>query len=99
MQQNPFKERNNKGPFLRVVDENPDVFQSHAFEAEKQEDSLYSSSKKTDSDPPGSKRKDCQRDQDAPFMSSFLVELIHTIKKSLISIRNTSFSQKIGLTI
>ncbi len=57
---------------------------------EKEESSLDSFLKKAGLDPIESKEKDFARDQDNPFISSFLVELIHSIKNTLISIKNTS---------
>ncbi len=58
--------------------------------AEKEENSLDSFLKKAGFDPVKSKDKDFARDQDNPFISSFLIELIHSIKHTLISIKNTS---------
>ncbi len=60
------------------------------FETDKEENPFDSFLKKAGSDPTESKEKDFARDQDNPFMSSFLVELIHSIKNTLISIKNTS---------
>ncbi len=57
---------------------------------EKEENSLDSFLKKAGLDPIGSKARDFARDHDNPFISSFLIELIHSIKKTLISIKNTS---------
>ncbi len=92
MQTSPFAEKNRKPSFLKVIDENPDRAQleNDFFETEKEENPLDSFLKKEGSDPTLSKKKDSARDQDNPFMSSFLVELIHTIKNGLISIKNTS---------
>ncbi len=57
---------------------------------EKEENSLDSFLKKAGLDPIESKEKDFARDQGNAFISSFLVELIHSIKNTLISIQNTS---------
>jgi hypothetical protein len=92
MQTNLFPKKDRKPPFLKVIDEKADPAQieNDFFETEKEENPLDSFLKKAGSDPTESKDKDLPRNQDNPFMSSFLVELIHTIKKTLISIKNTS---------
>jgi hypothetical protein len=90
MQAKTSAEKNRK--FLRVIDEKAYSTQikNDFFETDKEENPLNSFLNKVVSDPTVSKDKDPPRDQDNPFMSSFLVELIHTIKKTLISIKNTS---------
>jgi len=92
MQTNSFVEENRKPPLLKVIDEKADLTQveNDFFETEKEENPLDSFPRKAGSDPTESKVEDPPRGQDNPFMSSFLVELIHTIKKTLISIKNTS---------
>jgi len=92
MQTNSFAEKNRKPPFLKVIDERADFteVENDFFETEKEENPLDSFLKKAGSGPPASQEKDPPRDQDNPFMSSFLVELIHSIKNTLISIKNTS---------
>jgi len=92
MQTDAFTEKNWKPPFLKVIDENTDRTQveNDFFETEKEENPLDSFLRKASSEPAESKEKNTPRDQDNPFMSSFLVELIHSIKNTLISIKNTS---------
>ncbi len=71
--------------------ENADSAQvENDFSVTGEENSLDSFLKKAGLDPIQSKEKDFARDQDNPFISSFLVELIHSIKNTLISIKNTS---------
>ncbi len=90
--QTNFVEKDKRPPFLKVVDENADLAQTEKdfFGEEKEENPLDSFLKMAESGPAELKERDLPRDQDNPFMSSFLVELIHTIKKTLISIKNTS---------
>ncbi len=92
MQANHFAEKNRKPPFLKVIDEKADPTQAENdfFETEKEENPLDSFLRKAASSPTESIEKDPPGNQDSPFMSSFLVELIHSIKNTLISIKNTS---------
>jgi len=92
MQAETSAEKNRRPPFLKVIDENADRAQieNDFFGTKKEENPLEAFLKKTVSDRLESKEKESPRDQDNPFLSSFLVELIHTIKKTLISIKNTS---------
>ena len=92
MQAKTSAEKNRKPLFLRVIDEKADgtQIQNDFFETEKEENPLDSFLKKAGLNPTESKEKEVPRDQDSPFLSSFLVELIHTIKKTLISVKNTS---------
>ena len=92
MQAKTSTEKNRKPLFLRVVDEKVDgiEIESDFFGTKKEENPLDAFLKKAVSDSAESKEKEPPRNQDNPFLSSFLVELIHTIKKTLISIKNTS---------
>ena len=92
MQAKTSAEKNRKPPFLKVIDENADRAQAEndLFETEKEENLLDSFLKKAGSEPAPSKEKDPPGDQGNPFMSSFLVQLIHSIKNTLISIKNSS---------
>ena len=92
MQVKTSAEKNRTPPFLKVIDEKADYIQieNDFFETEKEENPLDSFLKKAGSDHTESNSKDPPGDQDNPFMSSFLVELIHSIKNTLISIKNTS---------
>ena len=60
------------------------------FKTENDSNSAASFPNKAESDPPKSKEKDPPTEQDPPFLSSFLVELIDSIKNTLISIKNVS---------
>ena len=92
MQTNSSAEQNKKPPFLRVIDEKAEGTQieNDRFKTENEENPLDSFLKKAGLGHTASHEKDPPRDQDNPFMSSFLVELIHSIKNTLISIKNTS---------
>jgi len=92
MQPDAFTEENWKPPFLKVIDEDADhaEVENDFFGTEKEENPLDSFPRKASSEPAESKEKGTPRDQGNPFMSSFLVELIHSIKNTLISIKNTS---------
>jgi len=92
MQTSSSAEKNRKPPFLKVIDEKTDSTQvgNDSFETERAENPLGSILKQAGSGSTASQEKDALRDQDSPFMSSFLVELVHSIKNTLISIKNTS---------
>jgi hypothetical protein len=60
------------------------------FEIENENNSIAPFPNKAESDPPKSKEKDPPTEQDPPFLSSFLIELIDSIKNTLISIKNVS---------
>ncbi len=81
---------NRKPPFLRVIDEkgHRDYLGDDFSWTEKEQDPLNSFF--TDSNSTTSKENAPPMDQDHPFLSSFLVELIQTVKKTLISIKNVS---------
>ena len=92
MQSNHITEKDGNRPYLRVMTENPKGphTENDLFETENEGNVFDSFPSKAGSDPAGSGEKDPTREQDNTFMSSFLVDLIHTIKKTLISIKNTS---------
>ncbi len=92
MQAKTSVEKNKIPPFLRVIDEKDEgpQIENDFFETEKEENPFDSFPGRVGSDSTESGEKDPPGDRDTPFMSSFLVELIHTIKNSLISIKNTS---------
>ncbi len=80
-------------PFLKAIDESADFSRTEGNDLcrnGKEENPLDSFLRKAELDSSGSKEKRSPVDRDHPFLSSFLVELIHTIKKTLISIKNTS---------
>jgi nitrogen-specific signal transduction histidine kinase len=92
MQADPFTEKNRKPPLLKIVDENAECAQSEDdfFGSEKEENLFDPFPKKAGLDPAASREKNSPGNQDDPFVSTFLVELIHAIKSSLISIKKTS---------
>jgi hypothetical protein len=86
-------EKNGWPPYLKAIYDNTgsNKIENDLFETEKGDNPLDPSPNKAASDPISeSKEKDPPRDQDSPFMSSFLPELIHSIKNTLISIKNIS---------
>jgi len=93
MKSESIVEKNGWPPHLKAIYDNPgsNKIENDLFETEKGDNPLDSFLNKAASDPVSeSKEKDPPRDQDSPFMSSFLPELIHSIKNTLISIKNTS---------
>jgi nitrogen-specific signal transduction histidine kinase len=92
MQTNSSLKKDRTPPFLTVIDENVDRAQMERdlFGTEKEENPLDPFLKEAGASHTESKEKDPPGDHDNPFMSSFLIELIHSIKNTLISIRNTS---------
>ncbi len=92
MQGKVFVDKKNNGPYLSAVSGNPKdkQLENDLFGTEK-DDGLFGYFVNTgETTPPKSEEKDPPRDEDDPFMSSFLVELIHSIKSMLISIKNMS---------
>ena len=92
MKNESIAEKNNWPPYLKGIYENPGrkSMESSPFEAEAEANPLDSFLNKSGSDNTESREKDLPREQDTSFMSSFLPELIHSIKNTLISIKNTS---------
>jgi light-regulated signal transduction histidine kinase (bacteriophytochrome) len=85
-----FKDNHELVSYLNGIKSESNPMENDFFETEEEKNSAASSPNKAGSDPPKSKEKDPSRDQDTPFMSSFLTELIHSIKNTLISIKNIS---------
>ena len=92
MQSNHLTEEDGNRPYLRVMSENPKGphTENDLFETENEGNVFDSAPNEAGSDLLKSKKKDPPREEDTPFMSSFLVELIYSIKSKLISIKNTS---------
>jgi light-regulated signal transduction histidine kinase (bacteriophytochrome) len=93
MKSEPIVEKNGWPPYLKAIYDNTgsNKIENDLFETEKGDNPLDPPPNKAASDPISeSKEKDPPRDQDSPFMSSFLPELIHSIKNTLISIKNIS---------
>jgi light-regulated signal transduction histidine kinase (bacteriophytochrome) len=76
--------------YLNGINPESNQMENDFFETEKENNSSGSILNKAGSDPPKSREKDPPGDQETPFMSSFLTELIHSIKNTLISIKNVS---------
>jgi light-regulated signal transduction histidine kinase (bacteriophytochrome) len=87
-----FTENDDLVSCLNGINDNPkgDQMENDIFETEQEKNSVGSFPNKAGSDPPKSKEKDPPTEQDPPFLSSFLVELIDSIKNTLISIKNVS---------
>jgi K+-sensing histidine kinase KdpD len=92
MKSESIVEKNNCPPYLKTIYDNPgrNPTENGPFEEEVEANPLDSFLNKAGSDPIEAKEKDPPREQDTPFMSSFLPELIHSVKNTLISIKNTS---------
>jgi len=93
MKNESIVEKNAWPPYLKAIYDNTgsNKIENDLFETEKEDNPLDPFPNKAASDPIGeSKEKDPPRGQDTPFMSSFLPELIHSIKNTLISIKNVS---------
>jgi len=92
MKNESIAEKNNWPPYLKTIYDNPghNPMENGPFEEEVEANPLDPFLNKTGSDNNESREKDPPREQDTPFMSSFLPELIHSIKNTLISIKNVS---------
>ncbi len=79
-------------PYLNLMDPNPDPTQleDNLFDTENEACSLGSLLNKVEASLPESRENPPQRGSENPFLSSFLPELIQSIKNTLISIMNTS---------
>jgi len=85
-----FTESNDLVSYLNGIHSESNQMENDFFKTENDSNSAASFPKKAESDPPKSKEKDPPIEQDPPFISSFLVELIDSIKNTLISIKNVS---------
>lgn len=91
MQTDPiFTENNDLVSFLNGINSESNQMENDFFKTENDSNSAASFPNKAESEPPKSKEKDPPIEQDPPFLSSFLVELIDSIKNTLISIKNVS---------
>ncbi len=92
MENASITEKNNWPPYLKAIyeDHGRNSMENSLFEAEAETNPLDSFPNKSGSYSTESREKDPPREQDTSFMSSFLPELIHSIKNTLISIKNTS---------
>jgi light-regulated signal transduction histidine kinase (bacteriophytochrome) len=85
-----FKDNHELVSYLNGIHPENNPVENDFFETEDGKDMTDSFPNKAGSGPPKSKEKAPSRDQDTPFMSSFLTELIHSIKNTLISIKNVT---------
>ena len=91
MQTDPiFTENNGLISFLNGINSESNQMENDFFKTENDSNSAASFPNKAESEPPKSKEKVPPIEQDPPFLSSFLVELIDSIKNTLISIKNVS---------
>jgi hypothetical protein len=91
MQTDPiFTENNDLVSFLNGINSESNQMENDFFKTENDSNSAASFPNKAESEPPKSKEKDPPIEQDPPFLFSFLVELIDSIKNTLISIKNVS---------
>ena len=92
MQSNVFVEKRRNGPYLSAMNENPKPTQleNDLFDTENDENLLASLVNTGETDPPASLENDSRKETGNPFLSTFLTELIHSIKGTLISIKNMS---------
>ena len=85
-------ENNDLASYLNGINDNPKggQMENNFFGTENENNPLASFLNKAETDPPNAKEKDPPGEQDPPFLSCFLIELIDSIKNTLISIRNMS---------
>ena len=78
--------------YLNGINHNPEDDQSENefFSTENENNLLSASPNRAEIDPPRSKEKDPPGETENPFLSSFLTDLIQSIKNTLISIKNIS---------
>jgi len=94
MQNEFIAEKNSWPPNLKDIHDNPGRPQMEVdlFGTENEENPLTSLVHPADLPPSESKEKAPSREAENPFWSSFLTDLIHSIKNNLISIKNVSLS-------
>ncbi len=92
MENASIAEKNNWPPYLKAIyeDHGRNSMENSLFEAEAEANPLDSFLNKSGSDNAESREKGLPTEQDTPFMSSFLPELIQSIKNTLLSIKNMS---------
>jgi hypothetical protein len=85
-------ENNDLVSYLKGIHDHPasDQTEKDLFATEDEDDLLGTSPNRSEADPPGSKEKVPPIETENPFLYSFLTELIHSIKNTLIAIKNTS---------
>jgi hypothetical protein len=95
MQNESIAEKNSWPPNLKGTHDHPGRPQMEIdlFGAENEENPLTSLIHPPDPTPPSEpKEKVSSKEAENPFWSSFLTDLIHSIKNNLVSIKNVSFS-------
>ena len=90
--QNNAVEKNSWPPYLKAIHDNPDhqPMENDPFEAEHEENPLASFINQAETDPPESKEKASPTEPENPFLPSFLTDLIHSVKNTLVSVKNVS---------
>jgi hypothetical protein len=85
-----FTENDDLVSYLNGINPESDSMGNDIFETEQEKNSVGSLPNRAESDPPKFKEKDLPKETENPFMSSFLIALIDSIKNTLISIKNAS---------
>ena len=88
-----IEERN--GPPISLKDEEPELFKFNgkeevSVEPEAEGNPFESFLKKADTKSAEPKKENLPNEEDPPFMNSFLIELVHSIKNTLASIYHTT---------
>ncbi len=83
-------EKDSRTPHLKVINDSPDPppMENDFFEAEKENNPFAFFLNRSEADPSGPNQNTSSKEN--PFLSSFLTELIHSIKNTLISIKTVS---------
>ena len=92
MQNKSLAEDKSRPPYLKSIHDNPDrtPMENDLFEAENEENPLTSFINQADTDPHESKEKAPSKEPENPFLPSFLTDLIHSVKNTLVSIKSVS---------
>jgi two-component sensor histidine kinase len=87
-----FAEDKSRPPYLKAIHDTPDPAptENELFEAESEENPLASFINQADANPQESKEKPPPKETENPFLPSFLTDLIHSVKNTLVSIKSVS---------
>lgn len=85
-------EKNSWPPYLKAIHDHLDhpSIENDPFEAEGEENPLASFIQQGDTELPESKEKVNFKEPESPFLPSFLTDLIHSVKNTLVSIKSVS---------
>ncbi|NWG04497.1 MAG: hypothetical protein HXY44_16715 [Syntrophaceae bacterium] len=91
MQKN-VAEKNSWPPYLKTIHDHSEhpTIDNDPFGTEGEENPLASFINQTEPDPTEPKEKTNSKEPENPFLPSFLVDLIHSVKNTLISVKNVS---------